>query len=118
MSVRSTRVVPLPRDASADQIVDLCATTADLVAFRAALRWIEPESWLHARMRLAAALTAEEAPPGQDALADQRASRGRLALRFHKTQLVNAEDAARRAEARGARRTEPAQEADDADGPV
>jgi hypothetical protein len=95
-NVRSTRVVPLPSDATAEQIVELCATTADLVAFRAALRWLEADDWDEARSRLERALLDEQTTVDPDSYASQRAARGRLAARFHKVQLLRAEDGLRR----------------------
>lgn len=105
MTVRSPRVVPLPTDASADQIVDLCAATADLVAFRAALRWFSADDWTDARSRLERALLdTVVARPAVGSLAGERDARGRLAARFHKMQLLRAEDVVRRSGERQERR--------------
>jgi hypothetical protein len=94
---RSTRAVPLPRDASTEQIVDWCASTGDLVAFAAALRWLGAEDWPEARSRLEHALLGPtHASPSPDSLAAQRDARSRLAVRFHKMQLLRAEDGSRR----------------------
>ena len=99
MSVRSTRIVPLPADAAADAIVDFCASTTDLVAFKAALKWFESDDWPAARSRLERALV-EATEPSRDAdsLVQARDERGRLAARFHKIQLLRAEESARRHE--------------------
>lgn len=105
MTVRSSRTVPLPREATADQIVDLCATTSDLVAFKAALKWLEPDDWPAARSRLEQALVGAVATSGDpESLAGQRDARGRLASRFHKLQLLKAEDATRRSDDQAERR--------------
>jgi hypothetical protein len=94
---RSARAVPLPRDATADQIVDWCASTGDLVAFGAALRWLEAGDWAEARSRLEGLLLGPVVGcASPDALAAQRDARSRLAVRFHKMQLLRAEESSRR----------------------
>ena len=99
LNARSAKAVPLSREASAEQIVDLCATTSDLVAFKAALRWLAPTDWPAARSHLEQTLGAAVVAPDDPAsLAGQREARGRLAARFHKLQLLRAEDTRRRAD--------------------
>ena len=113
MNARTPRVVPLPKDATAEQIVELCAATADLVAFKAALRWLAPEDWAPARSQLERALLETvELVRRPDSLADERDARGRLAARFHKMQLLKAEDVARRGSDRDARRAVPGRPAE------
>jgi hypothetical protein len=105
LTTRSVRAVPLPRDASAGQIVDFCASTGDLVAFGAALRWIEADDWAPARSRLEGLLVGSVDPSASpDSLAGQRDARSRLAARFHKMQLLRAEDGSRRSSEQAARR--------------
>jgi hypothetical protein len=112
MNVRPSRGAPLSRDASPDEILELCATTTDLVAFKTALRRFDADGWARARTELNQALLADDlvaAAPGS--LAGQRDARGRLAVRFHKMQLLKAEDSARRADERAATRQASADQA-------
>jgi hypothetical protein len=98
LSVSAARAVPLPMDASPDAIVDWALATADLVAFQAAMRRISPEMWPDVRARLARELVESNAAPldGSTGNVAERAARGRMAARFHKIQLVKAQDVARR----------------------
>jgi hypothetical protein len=105
LTVRSARAVPLPRDATPDQIVELCASTGDLVAFAAALKWIDAADWPDARARLEGGLIGPIAGGASpESLMGQRDARSRLAMRFHKLQLIRVEDSSRRSNEQAERR--------------
>jgi hypothetical protein len=98
LSVSSARAISLPADASPEAIVDWCMATSDLLAFQTVVRRVTAEDWPDVCSRLARSLVESNAAPmdGSEGYAAERAARGRLAARFHKMQLLKAQDTARR----------------------
>ncbi|HZR00711.1 MAG TPA: hypothetical protein VFC93_18070 [Chloroflexota bacterium] len=79
---------PRPGD-DLDAFVTWCVGTPDVLAFHAALRWIDGEHWPAIRERVAAALGAAEIADQRPAgLAAERDARGRAAARRHKLALL------------------------------